>query len=202
MRVIAGIAKGHTLKGPKSAAIRPTSDKVRGAIFAMLEAVRSLEGTRVLDLYAGTGALGIEALSRGAAWCDFVEANAHACRLIAQNLEHTRLQGRARVHCRPVAQALAHPDSLSPYSNEHWGYDIILADPPYGDPDILSLPERLAASPLVHEGTLVVLEHPKRVTLAETYGAMRLLKSRRYGDTCISIYIFAPPPDLSYTGKG
>ncbi len=186
MRVIAGIAKGHTLKGPKSDATRPTGDKVRGAIFAMLEARQSLAGVRVLDLYAGTGALGIEALSRGAAWCDFVEEDRTTCRIIAENLEHTRLAHQARVHNRTVAQVLAHPEMLTPHSLNGPEYDIILLDPPYADPAAPTILDRLATSPLVGKNTLLVLEHSKRTVPAETYGNLQLLKTKKHGDTCIS----------------
>jgi 16S rRNA (guanine966-N2)-methyltransferase len=188
MRVIAGSAKGHALKAPKSTATRPTSDKVRGAVFAMLDAKGVVGGARVLDLYAGTGALGVEALSRGAAWCDFVESDRTACRTIAENLEHTRLGAKAKVHARSVEQVLAHPQTIPPHSPNGVGYDIILLDPPYDDAGTGMVLERLAASPLVRRDGVVVLEHSKRSAVAEAYGDLHLLKTRRHGDTCISMF--------------
>jgi 16S rRNA (guanine966-N2)-methyltransferase len=175
MRVIAGLAKGHTLRGPKSGATRPTSDKVRGAIFSMLEAMMPLEGLRALDLYAGTGALGIEALSRGAAWCEFVEQDRAACRIITENLEHTRLAGKAKIHALAVERVLAHPDLLTPHFTESPGYDIITLDPPYADPGMWA-------------GAVVVLEHDKRAAPPAAIGDLAMLKTRRHGDTCVTFY--------------
>src|SRR4030043_1701035 len=105
MRVIAGRAKGHRLAGPPSRATRPTSDLVRGAIFSALASLGA-DLSRVLDLYAGSGALGIEALSRGASWCDFVDRDRAACATIRQNLTLAGFQERARVLCLPVERAL------------------------------------------------------------------------------------------------
>src|SRR5919204_6282575 len=96
MRVITGSAKGHKLKAPKGLSTRPMLDRVKEALFSVLEGYGPIRG-RVLDLYAGTGSLGIECLSRGASWADFVEQRGHVCRIIAENLEHTRLDDRARV---------------------------------------------------------------------------------------------------------
>src|SRR5947209_18243979 len=104
MRVIAGSARGVPLKGPPGSGTRPTGDKVRGAIFDALAA--EIVDARVLDLYAGTGALGIEALSRGAAACLFVEKASAACRVIEANLRTTRLAERAAVWCLAVETAL------------------------------------------------------------------------------------------------
>ena len=105
MRVIAGKAKGHGLKSLRGSGIRPTSDMIRGAIFSMLESVAT-DWSRVLDLYAGTGALGIEALSRGAEWADFVEKNPRLCALIKENLERTGFTPQGNVYCVSAAKAL------------------------------------------------------------------------------------------------
>src|SRR4030042_6735847 len=123
MRVIAGKAKGHHLKAPKGSLIRPTSDLVRGAIFAILDSVAT-NWSRVLDLYAGTGALGIEALSRGAGWADFVEREVRCCNVIKENLEQTKLSESAHVYCCTVRKALS-------FLKEFYG--IVLLDPPYND---------------------------------------------------------------------
>src|SRR5919202_359623 len=104
MRVIAGRVKGHHLQAPRGMDTRPTSDKVREAVFAML-GDRFADG-RVLDLFAGTGALGIEALSRGASYAVFVERRPPACQVIRANLKHTKLEDLARVMCMPAERAL------------------------------------------------------------------------------------------------
>src|SRR5215207_1446750 len=126
MRVITGSAKGHTLKGPPNMLTRPMMDRVKESLFSVLEGYGAIEG-RVLDLYAGTGSLGIECLSRGAAWADFVEQRAAVCRVIAENLAHTRFSDQARIHQMQVARYLhtARPEET---------YAIIFMDPPYADP--------------------------------------------------------------------
>ncbi len=115
MRVIAGEAKGHTLKAPKGMTTRPMADKVKGAVYSMLTnllAQLERDWGRVLDLYSGTGSIGIEALSRGAVWADFVEVNAGVCRIISENLEHTNMLERARVNNRNVSSFLNAPPAM------------------------------------------------------------------------------------------
>lgn len=178
MRVIAGEAKGHTLKGPPSPATRPMTDKIRQALFSTLTSLGVMP-ERVLDLYAGTGSIGIEALSRGARWADFVEQSAAACRVIRANLAHTKFTDRARVHQVPVAAFL---------QRHQEPYDLIIMDPPYADPEILQTLEKVAASPLVQSGTVVVVGHSPRVALPDTVGRLTRLRLRCHGDSCFSIY--------------
>ena len=178
MRVIAGKAKGHHLKAPKGSLIRPTSDLVRGAIFDILDSVAS-NWSRVLDLYAGTGALGIEALSRGAGWADFVEREVRCCNVIKENLERTKLSEYAHVYCCTVKKALS-------FLTEFYG--IVLLDPPYNDPTAASTLAGVALSPLVGAESVIVMEHSPRLTLESAYGKFNLLRTRRHGDTCISVY--------------
>ena len=121
IRIIAGEAGGRLLKGLTRPGTRPTSDRVREALFAILES-HEADLTHVLDLYSGTGAIGIEALSRGAQHCDFVEADARACDVIRENLRATGYAARASVHCAPVARALGR--LAGPYT-------LVVADPPY-----------------------------------------------------------------------
>ncbi len=183
MRVIAGRAKGHRLAGPPSRATRPTSDLVRGAIFSALEAMGA-ELTRVLDLYAGSGALGIEALSRGARWCDFVEKNARACTSIRENLSKTGFDEQARVHCAPVERAASRLEADA----RRGSYTLVLADPPYAQAGTEAL-ERLAETGLVEAGTTVlVLEHSSREDAPERLGGLSQVKTLRHGDSAVSIY--------------
>lgn len=112
MRVISGEARGHNLKAPKGMTTRPMADKIKGAVFSMLGTIldqMDRDWGRVLDLYAGSGSIGIEALSRGATWVDFVEINAGVCRVISENLEHTKFTGKARVNNRQVSSFLNSP---------------------------------------------------------------------------------------------
>ena len=108
MRIIAGQAKGRRLKSPPGLSTRPTTDMVRGAIFSILTSLAQGWGN-VLDLYAGTGALGIEALSQGAEHADFVEQNSRCCAIIRENLQIAELSGNARVYCSTVSKFLTLP---------------------------------------------------------------------------------------------
>jgi 16S rRNA (guanine966-N2)-methyltransferase len=178
--VIAGSAKGRPLKGPRDRAgrTRPTSDLVRGAVFSALASMDT-DMSRVLDLYAGSGALGIEALSRGAASCDFVERDAGACAVIKENLQATGFASQANVFCMPVARAI--PRLEGPYT-------LVLADPPYDDAEAAVLMESLASSALVGNETVFVLEHSTRVDPGVELGKLSLASTRRHGDSAVSIY--------------
>jgi len=178
MRVIAGIAKGHRLKAPKSTATRPATDLVRGAIFSILETTVS-QWEWVLDLFSGSGALGIEALSRGAEWVDFVERKRLCCGIIKENLEKTRFTAQAHVYCCSVDKAISFLDKE---------YDIILMDPPYSDTSIGKLIEKLASSKLVGSNSILGVTHSPHFPLSSTYGALNLVKEYRHGDSCITLY--------------
>jgi 16S rRNA (guanine966-N2)-methyltransferase len=178
MRVTAGKAKGKYLKLPKGVSLRPTSDLVRGAIFSILESLAT-DWSSVLDLYAGTGSLGIEALSRGAEWVDFVEHNPKCSAIIKENLENAGLAAQAHVYTCSVAKALS-------LLNRRYG--IILMGPPYADSSISEILEQLANSGLVGEGTTIVVEHSSRLPLSPNYGDFRRVKERHHGDTRISVY--------------
>lgn len=198
MRVIAGAAKGRTLAVPKRIAIRPTTDRVRGAIFSMLDAAafRRADGSaretpfpfsRVLDLYAGTGALGIEALSRGAGHCDFVESNPKARAIIDENLRRTGFTSKAAVYGIDAERA------VSTFSAT---YDLILADPPYTDPSVLALIDALGESRLVDEGSLVMVEHARSVEVPTRAGRLHLARSRYHGTSAVALYEVEPSLDV------
>lgn len=178
MRVIAGTAKGHHLKFPKGAPTRPATDLVKGAIFSILENMTG-EWNNVLDLFSGSGQLGIEALSRGAGWVDFIDRDQRCCAIIRENLEKTGLAGKAHIYCSNVAKALAFLDKE---------YDIILMDPPYPDTTIGGIIGQLANSKLVGKATTLVVTHSPRFRLEENYAALKQIKEHRHGDSCISIY--------------
>ena len=178
MRVIAGKAKGHRLKVPKGTVTRPATDLVRGAIFSILETMTN-DWEQVLDLFSGSGALGIEALSHGAGWVDFVEREPRCCAIIRQNLEKTKLAAQAHVYCCSVAKALSFLDKE---------YSIILIDPPYSNPSIGNLLTQLATSKLVGKDTTLVVTHSPHLPLNSTYATLNLIKEHRHGDSCIAIY--------------
>lgn len=174
MKVTAGTAKGLQLRSPRSA--RPTTSLVRGAVFGMLG---SIEGYRVLDLFAGSGALGIEALSRGAAWVDFVDQDSGSCAVIRYNLRAAGLSEKAQVRCTPANRALrALPGE----------YELVFMDPPYAAPGLGQVVEQVAGSGRLCPGAVVVVFHSSRHALSSDYAGLRLVKERRHGDTTISIY--------------
>lgn len=178
MRVITGQAKGHRLKFPKGTRTRPATDLVRGAIFSMLERIAD-DWSEVLDLFSGSGALGIEALSRGAGWVDFVEKEPRCCGIIRENLEKTKLSSRAKVYCCSVAKAISFLDKE---------YNVILMDPPYSNTSIGDTVTQLATSGLVSPATTLMITHSPHLPLAESYAPLCLIKEQRHGDSCISIY--------------
>jgi 16S rRNA (guanine966-N2)-methyltransferase len=178
MRVIAGKAKGHLLKVPKGTPTRPATDLVRGAIFSILENI-VCDWARVLDLFSGSGALGIEALSRGASWVDFVDRERRCCDIIRRNLEKTGFTPKAHVYCCDVARAISFLEKE---------YNVILMDPPYSDSSIGKLITKLATSRLIGPDSIVMTTHSPRLPLAQAYATLSLIKERRHGDSCISLY--------------
>lgn len=177
MRVIGGTARGAHLKGPPDRGTRATADKVREAMFNILAPYT--EGARVLDLYAGTGSLGIEALSRGALTCDFVERRPALCAIIRENLAHAHLAERGRIMHAAVRQVL---------STLTGPYDLILADPPYleGDgPALIGSPD---LSRLIAPAGIVLLEHSPRVAVPGDSGSLRFVRTRIYGDSAVSFW--------------
>ena len=183
MRVITGTAKGHHLKAPKGMGTRPMLDRVKESLFSVLDGYGPLRW-HVLDLYAGTGSLGIECLSRGAAWADFVEQKQHVCGIIRENLAHTRFTERAQVWGMPVMRYVhnARPKEL---------YAIIFMDPPYADPHIEDTMRSVIASAILAEDGLLIVGHSPRVELADAYEGIQRRKFRRLGDSCFSIYELA-----------
>jgi 16S rRNA (guanine966-N2)-methyltransferase len=167
-------------------------------------------GLVVTDLYAGTGALGIEALSRGAAWCDFVEADSSARRVIERNLAVTGLADRARIVSLDVRKVVAR----KPVPSLRAPYGLALLDPPYADPSIVEVLGRLASAVWLERDALVGLEHSRRVALpslvpsavtedaTETGMALVELKQRRHGDTILSIYRWTEPGDRGVSKDG
>jgi 16S rRNA (guanine966-N2)-methyltransferase len=175
MRVIGGSRKGHKLAAPRGLDTRPTSDRVRENIFNL---VGPVDGARVLDLFAGSGALGIEALSRGALSAVFVEHDADAVRTIERNLDRLRLTG-ARIVRGDVLRTIAQEADAGAK------YDLVLVDPPYGM--LTEIQPRLARHlpPLLAAEGLLVVETPAR---AELELPLPLRTSRKYGQTRVTLF--------------
>lgn len=161
------------------------ADKIKGALFNALASL-GVEPDRILDLYAGTGSVGIEALSRGATSAEFVEHNRDAVAVIRGNLETTGFARRAQVHQQSVGAFIA---------SRHGPYDFVALDPPYADPEIITTLERLEASALVQSGAIIVIGHSPRVELPDRIGSLECLRHRCHGDSCFSIYEVIDPGD-------
>jgi 16S rRNA (guanine966-N2)-methyltransferase len=147
-------------------------------IFDMLDALGA-DYDRVLDLYAGTGALGIEALSRGEGTADFVDNDPTAAGVISENLRATALAPRAKLHRFDARQVV---------SRLHGPYTLVLSDPPYYDEDAFAAARSVAESPLAQDDTVVVVEHHRRAQPPASLGRLPLYRSRRHGDTVVSMY--------------
>ena len=178
MWITGGRAKGTRLKTLRMHSIRPTTSVVRQAIFSLLEN-STTNWRRVLDLYAGSGALGIEALSRGAEWVDFVDHRKSCCDVIRTNLEKIGELHQAHIYCCSVSKA------VNFLSND---YDIVFLDPPYSDSSINHSFTSIAKSNLLGKNSTIVLCHANRFPLNSNYDGLHLVKQRRYGDTFIFIY--------------
>ncbi len=182
-RIVAGLAGGRRIAVPPHGT-RPTSDRVREAVFSALEARMDLDGARVLDLYAGSGALGLEALSRGAARARFVESDRRAADVLRRNVADLALPG-AEVTAAPVATVLAAPPDAP--------YDLVLADPPYAlpDGDLAAVLAALTAGGWLAPSALLVVERSARNATPTWPEGVSPLTERRYGDTRMH-YGFAP----------
>jgi 16S rRNA (guanine(966)-N(2))-methyltransferase RsmD len=180
MRVIAGSLKGRRLKPPNWEGLRPTSDKLRETLFNIL--APRLGGARVLDGYAGTGALGIEAISRGAEMVTFAESDRRAQALIADNLAHCGVTNGYAIIRATVAQAI---DDFGAAS-----LDIILLDPPYDDLQVDTV--IATAGDLLAPGGVLVLEHARRRRTPETAGPLVRVRQVTSGDSTLSFYSCPP----------
>ena len=189
MRVIAGTYRGRRLYGPRTQTLRPTSDRVREALFSILG--NRLPHSRFLDLYAGTGAVGIEALSRGADHVTAVESNRDAVNLLQRNKRLCEIGAELVIQAQAVEQFLQRPD--------HWHgpYDIVFADPPYAETATLSslFGESMTGSLFALDAWLIV-EHRKKTASPTALGPTTLRRQYCYGDTSPSLYSY---PDLHET---
>jgi 16S rRNA (guanine(966)-N(2))-methyltransferase RsmD len=174
MRVIAGSQKGRILAGPKSAKIRPALDKVKQAIFNILGDV---EGLQVLDLFAGTGSIGIEALSRGAHFAVFADSEPEALRLIRENLKRTDFEKQARI------LKLRLP--FRRFTDPPFPFDLIFVDPPYDRNLVNPTLRAIAREKILAPRGTVVVEHSPREPIEEDVG-LAIIDRRKYGQTLIS----------------
>ena len=182
MRISGGIHRSRQLASPRGAGTRPTSDRVREALFSILESRGALAGARVIDFYAGTGALGLEALSRGAAFATFVESDRRALEALGKNVDALRERNRARILPLSVARA------ATVLAGD--GATLVFCDPPYADvAAAVSMLASVAKNRALGAGATIVLEHATRDE-PEMPAPLRLEDRRTYGDTTLSLYAF------------
>jgi 16S rRNA (guanine966-N2)-methyltransferase len=181
MRIIAGLAKGRVLKSLRGRAMRPTMDRVRESVFGSLgEQVR---GARFLDLYAGAGAVGLEALSRGAAEAVFVESHRPAARVIEENARLCGFEGQSRVIIAQVERGLAI------LRREGARFDMVFADPPYDRGEVGRVMARLSQWPeMLSERGILLVQRSRHEDPGERVGELGRMRSTRYGETVVDVY--------------
>lgn len=177
MRVIAGAARGIPLKTPEGLRTRPTAERVKEGLFSAIQF--EIPGARVLDLFAGTGQLGIEALSRGAKSSVFVDTGPEACRLVRENLQRTGLTSQAQVIQADYLQFLAHCQGP---------FDIIFLDPPYAEVFLENALEKISEIDILGNRGIMVTERPVGKELACHFPGLERSRDYKYGKTLITIF--------------
>lgn len=186
MRIIAGQYRGRKLKSPPSLEVRPTSDRLRETLFNVI--APRIKDTRFLDLFAGSGAVGIEALSRGASTATFVDSSQKMCDLIKANLDLCRVERKqSDVINADAAEFLRRFVAKQPDSGKPW--DIVFFDPPYADDYLVVLKHfERNASLLLSESGLLIVEHHHKTDLPEHLGALSRYRILKQGDSALSFY--------------
>ena len=177
MRVIAGSARGVSLKTPDGMQTRPTADRVKEAMFSIIHF--DIPGARVLDLFGGTGQLGIEALSRGASGATFVDQSDAACRLIKENLRRTKLENAGKV---------VRGDYMEYLSRCREQYDIILLDPPYAEVFLENALKRITEIDILRSGGIIVAERPLGKELPWDFEGFTRSRDYKYGQILLTLY--------------
>jgi 16S rRNA (guanine(966)-N(2))-methyltransferase RsmD len=181
MRVIAGTYRSRILKSLKGLALRPTSDRLRETLFNVLGS--GISGSRFLDVFAGTGAVGIEALSRGATHATFIENHAPGAALIRKNLACLKISSGANVICADALKGLSALESVAHQ------YDYIFIDPPYAATESYSrVMKFVASSKLLAPGGIVIVEHRKAFNIDESFASLNRVRLLRQGDAALSFY--------------
>ena len=180
MRVIGGAAKGRRLRVPRGDAVRPTADRVKESLFNILP--RDFSGARVLDVFAGSGNLSIEALSRGAAHAILIDVSQRAGAMIRENLRRLGFAAQTEVWVAAAAR------SLKTLARRADSFDFIFLDPPYDQGLAGRSLELIGRCDLLRPGGTLVIEHSSREAIGAAYGPLQLHDQRRYGDTLLSFY--------------
>lgn len=179
--MISGIRKGHRLKAPKGVDVRPTEDKVKESLFNILGHIR--DDSIVLDLFGGSGSIGIEFLSRGAMKCYFVDISPRSISIIKENLIHTKLLDKAIILKRDGARAIEY------LSSEGIFFDYIYLDPPFNKHELLlKTLESIAKYPILREDGMIIIEHENELFLEDDIVGFKKIDSRKYGNKSITFY--------------
>lgn len=180
IRVISGTAGGLKLQTLDSDATRPTLDRVKEAEFSMIH--NNIPGATVLDLFAGSGGLGIEALSRGAARCYFNDKSKLCCETIRENLAHTHLTDKASIFCRDYSEALCE------FKKGAVKFDLILLDPPYGKMLETEALRLISSFGVAVPGCIAACEHAAAQKMPDEIGNFTIIKEKKYGTVCVTVY--------------
>lgn len=185
MRVITGLYKGRRLKTLEGSAVRPTSDRMRETVFNIL--APRIEGARFLDLCAGSGAIGIEALSRGAGQVTFVESSRKSSTVISENLRHCEIRNGYTFIARDALMALKY------LAQEKQQFDLIYFDPPYDSELYSPVLWQIARGNLLTEDGILIVEHRRQLALAPNYDDLRPYRELPQGDSCLTFYRMEQP---------
>ena len=180
MRIIAGSARGHRIKAPDGSGTRPTTDKIREAMFSIL--FDKVVDAKVLDIFAGTGAIGIESLSRGAKSAIFIDHNHICCDIIRENLDKTKLKSNATVFCNDSFRAM---EMLSKKGEK---FDIIFIDPPYFEGYFDKILGCISEKELLEDNGILVVEKHVTVEMEEEHVGFEMFKEKRYGEILLCFY--------------
>jgi 16S rRNA (guanine966-N2)-methyltransferase len=180
MRIITGIARGRMIKAPEGMDTRPTSDRVKESLFNIIS--KKLRDSIVLDLFAGTGNLGLESISRGAEKCIFVENNKHAYKVLKENIDLLKFQDKSETYFQEAFTTLK---TLHRINQKH---DIIFLDPPYGKGLIESSIKEIYNLDLLNSGGIIVSEYDSEDNVPETIGKIKIYRTETYGRTKISFW--------------
>jgi 16S rRNA (guanine966-N2)-methyltransferase len=183
MRIIAGTAKGRRLKAPKTWDVRPTADRVKESLFNIISNKKSFEDKHFLDLFAGTGNVGIEALSRGIRYAYFVEKEPQNIKIIVQNLTNAGFEAKSQVIKADVLEG------IKKLSRKGIKFDFVFLDPPYNRQLVTSALTALEAADIINPEGIVVVEHHRDEQPKESFGKIRLFDQRTYGETRISFFV-------------
>jgi len=188
MRITTGSLKGRRLKSPGKLKIRPPLDQLKQSVFNMLTG--EIEGKTVLDLFAGTGSFGLEALSRGAGSAIFVDSSFKACRLLKENVKLLQLEDKATVMCRKVN------DTLKDFSKTGKKFNLIFVDPPFPANLCQKTLDKLAEQYLLNHKALIVIHHYQKEKVDSSFPNLKLVRERKFGDNLVSIFLYSKQEHL------